>query len=71
MEHVATVNAYELKSGGFRGVALVDGVRHASELFDTLSAATYWAKQKAWDLCGPVRYAPLRRRGEYLANCWK
>jgi len=72
--HVATINAYELKTGGFRGVCFdrENKVRHASDdLFETLEQAAFWAKNKAWEMYGAAgNLAPVRKRGEYLANVW-
>jgi hypothetical protein len=73
MTQVATVTAYEAKDGTF-SIAMRDEVTgkivraygHAD-----LSSATYAAKMLAWDALGPVKYAKLNRKGEYLANVWK
>jgi len=72
--HVATIAAYPIKDelgGGFRGVYKpVGGERVPSERFETLEEAKFWAKNEAWKLHTGCRYAPLNRRGEYLANIW-
>lgn len=73
-KHIATIAAYPLKNGGFRGVMLNRETRErvASDIFETLEAARFWAKSQAhaaYDEDGYV-LAPIRRRGEYLANVW-
>ena len=71
---VGVCNAYELKTGGYRGVFLrsSDKERFASvELFETLEQARFWSKAKAWELFpDKAIFAPVRRHGEYLANVW-
>jgi hypothetical protein len=71
--HVATITAYEAKDGTFsiamRNIVTSKVIRAYSHV--TLSSATYAAKMLAWDTFGPVKYAKLNRRGEYLANVWK
>lgn len=76
--NVATIAAYPIKTelgGGFRGVMLVaipTKVRHASDRFETLEEAKFWAKTKAHEAYEEAGYslAPLRRNGEYQANVW-
>ena len=73
VKHVATVTAYEAKDGTF-SIAMRNEV--TSEIVRAyghadLSSATYAAKMLAWDALGPVKYAKLNRKGEYLANVWK
>lgn len=75
--HVATIAAYPIKDelgGGFRGVMLVVSpkVRHASDRFETLEQAKFWAKTKAHETYEEAGYslAPFRRKGEYQANVW-
>lgn len=71
------VAAYEIKAecgGGFRGVFFVRETkeRRASERFETLEDARYWAKSQAHEAYNADGYslAPLRRRGGYEANVW-
>lgn len=75
--HIATIAAYpidEAKGGGFRGVLLNRSTkeRKASDRFDTLEQARYWAQVQAHEAYDAVGYslAPVRRKGEYLANVW-
>ena len=72
VQHIATINAYELQAGGFRGVMLIyEGkVRTTSEVLDTLEAAKFWAQNEAWKMYNGCRLAPTRRKGEYFANVW-
>ena len=73
MRHTHTINAYGLKAGGFRGVIRNEetGVITRSDLFPTLSAATFWAKTEAWEATNKQsKLAPLNRCGEYFANVW-
>lgn len=73
-KHIATVAAYPLKTGGYRGVMLNHETKEriASDVFDTLEAARLWAKSQAHSAYDAVGYAlaPIRRRGEYRANVW-
>jgi hypothetical protein len=77
VSHIATIAAYPIKEtlgGGFRGVLLVceTKARVASDRFETLTEARYWAQMeahKAYDARG-YSLAPLRRKGEYQANVW-
>lgn len=75
--HIATIAAYPIKDelgGGFRGVFFVRETkeRRASDRFDTIEQATYWAKVQAHEAYDAEGYslAPLRKRGEYQANVW-
>lgn len=70
--HVATIAAYEVKTGGFRGVFKKIGEeRIASDVFETLEEAKFWAKTKAHEVYAPsYSLAPLRLKGEYRANVW-
>lgn len=73
-KHIATIAAYPLKDGGYRGVFLNRDTKEriASDRLDTLEAAKFWAKTKAHEAYDAVGYslAPLRRKGEYQANVW-
>lgn len=71
VKHIATVAAYPLKDGGFRGAIInrETKARSQSDVCDTLEAAIYWAKKEAFAYNGS-RLAPLRRKGEYYANVW-
>lgn len=74
-KHVATIAAYEMKVGGFRGVYKAKGEpRVPSEtLFQTLAEARFWAQTQAFNRHGHepgYTVASVRRRGEYLANIW-
>jgi hypothetical protein len=70
---VATVTAYEAKDDTFSAVMRDEVTREIVRKigYSTLSSATYAAKMMAWDAFGPVRYAKLNRKGEYLANVWQ
>lgn len=73
-KHIATIAAYPTKTGGFRGVMLNRETKErvASDEFETLEAARFWAQSQAhaaYDADG-YALAPLRRRGEYQANVW-
>lgn len=76
--HIATLAAYPIKEslgGGFRGVFFIRETkeRKASDRFDTLEQARYWAQSQAWDHYAKVpgfSVAPIRKRGEYQANVW-
>jgi hypothetical protein len=69
--HVATINAFPNKFGTFTGVIRDEATREViRERFSTYDDARNWIKSKAWEMFGPVKYASIRRKGEYLANCW-
>lgn len=72
--HIATLNAYEIKGGGFRGVYFVreTKTRVASEVLETLEAAKFFAKTKAHEAHAAEGYtlAPVYKKGEYYANVW-
>ena len=72
--HTATIAAYPIKDelgGGFRGVYKAIGQdRIASDRFDTLEQAKFWAKKMAGQLHAGCRLAAYRRKGEYKANVW-
>lgn len=71
-EHVATVNAFANKFGTFTGAVLIKSTGAVErERFPTFDAARNWCKSRAWEICGPVEFAAMRRKGEYLANVWK
>lgn len=71
VKHIATIAAYPIKGGGFRGAVVnrETRVRCQSDVLDTLEAAIYWAKKEAFTYDGS-RLAPLRLKGEYRANVW-
>jgi len=73
-KHIATIAAYPLKDGGFRGVMLNHETKEriASEVCETLEQAKFWAKSQAHNVYDEVGYAlaALRRKGEYRANVW-
>lgn len=71
-QHVATINAFPNKFGTFTGVIRNEETREIiRERFDTYDAAKNWVRIKAWEMFGPINYASLRRKNEYLANCWR
>ena len=71
MRHVATINAFPNKFGSFTGAVRNEETRYVlSERFATFDEARNFVKGKAWEAFGPVNYASLRRKGEYLANVW-
>ena len=70
--HVATINAFENKFGSWTGAILNKETKEViRERFATYDEARNWVKTKAWEMFGPINYASMRRKGEYLANCWK
>ena len=72
MKHVATINAFPNKFGTFSGAIRSEKTRIITrERFDTFDEARNWVKIKSWELFGPIKYAPIARKGEYFANCWK
>lgn len=69
--HVATINAFANKFGTFTGAIRNEATREIiRERFATYDEARNWVKITAWEKFGPIHYASMRRRGEYLANCW-
>ena len=73
--HVATAFAYELKTGGFRGVLTSKGTTIArSEVVSTLEAARHFAKSAAWthfSSCdGFSIAAAYRGKYPYIGNVW-
>ena len=72
MIHVATINAFANKFGTYTGAIRNEETKQViRERFETYDEARNWVKRRAWEMFGEIRYAPLRRRGEYLANCWR
>jgi hypothetical protein len=71
MTHVATINAFANKFGGFTGAIRNEATREVvRERFATYDEAKNFVRTKTWEMFGPVNYAALRRKGEYLANVW-
>jgi hypothetical protein len=69
--HVATVNAFANKFGGFTGAIRNEATKVVTrERFATYDEARNWVKATAWEVCGPVRFAAMPRKGEYFANVW-
>ena len=69
--HLATINAFPNKFGSFTGAIRNEETREIiRERFSTYDEARNWVKAKAWEMFGPVRYAHITRKGEYLANVW-
>ncbi len=70
--HVATINAFPNKFGTFTGAIRDEASRKIiRQRFETYDEARNWVKVTAWEMFGPVNYASMNRKGEYLANCWK
>jgi hypothetical protein len=73
---VATIYAYELKVGGFRGIyiAKTEGGEYLkSEILKTLEDARYWAKSQAFERYGKepgFNIASYRGKYAYNANVW-
>jgi hypothetical protein len=71
-KHVATINAFKNKFGTYTGAIRNEETREIiRERFETYDDARNWVKTKAWDMFGPIHYAGMPRKGEYLANCWR
>jgi hypothetical protein len=70
--HVATVNAFANKFGTYTGAIRNEATREViRERFETFDEARNFVRTKAWELFGEVSFAPMKRKGEYFANCWK
>lgn len=70
--HIATVNAFANKFGTFSAAILDKATGEVvRERFATFDEARNFARTKAWEMFGPVHFAPMRRKGEYLANVWQ
>lgn len=70
--HVATLNAFANKFGGFTGAVRNEATREVvRQRFATYDDARNFVRAKAWELFGPVNYASMPRKGEYYANVWK
>ncbi len=71
MHHVATINAFPNKFGTFSGAIRNEMTKEIVRgRFATYDEARKWVKAQAWEMFGPVRYASMPRKGEYLANVW-
>ena len=69
--HVATINAFANKFGTYTGAIRDEATREViRERFETFDEARNWVKTTAWKKFGPINYAGMPRKGEYLANCW-
>jgi hypothetical protein len=69
--HVATINAFANKFGTFTGAIRNEATREViRERFSTYDEAKNFVRIKAWEMFGPVNYASMPRKGEYLANVW-
>jgi len=69
--HVATINAFPNKFGTYSGAIRNEETREIiRERFETYDEARNWVKAKAWEMFGPVHFARITRKGEYLANVW-
>lgn len=70
--HVATINAFPNKFGTFTGAILNKETNTVErERFDTFDGARNWCRTRAWEVLGPVTFASMPRKGEYLANVWQ
>ncbi len=71
-KHIATVNAFKNKFGTYSGAIRNEETREIiRERFDTYDEARNWVKTKAWEMFGPIHFASMPRKDEYLANCWR
>ena len=62
MTHVATINAFANKFGGFTGAIRNEATREVvRERFATYDEAKNFVRTKAWEMFGSVNYAALRR----------
>ncbi len=69
--HLATINAFPNKFGTFTGAIRNESTKEViRERFQTYDEARNWTKTKVWEMFGPVKYAAMPRKGEYLANVW-
>jgi hypothetical protein len=71
--HIATVTAFENKNGSFSYAIRNEETREVTRAsgFKTLCEARNAVRQIAWDTFGAITFAPMARKGEYLANAWK
>jgi hypothetical protein len=71
-EHIATITAFKNKFGNFSGIIRCEKTKEKTiKRFDSYDDARNWVKSTAWEKFGPVKYASIPRKGEYLANCWQ
>jgi hypothetical protein len=69
--HAATITAFANKFGTFSAVIRNEETKEKIvERFATFEEAKNFCRLEAWKIFGPGRYAPLPRKGEYLANYW-
>lgn len=69
--HVATINAFANKFGGYTGAIRNELTKEVvRERFATYDEARNFVKIKTWEVFGPVNYASMPRKGEYYANVW-
>ena len=70
--HVATINAFANKFGTYSGAIRDEATKEiVRERFETFEAAKNWVRAEAWKKFGPISFAPMHRKGEYYANCWR
>ena len=68
---LATIAAFPNKFGTFTGAIRYEATKEIiRERFATYDEARNFVRLTVWDKLGPVRYASMRRKGEYLANVW-
>lgn len=71
MTHVATITAFANKHGDYSVAIRNEETKEIlRERFPSYDEARNFAKTKAWELFGPIKYASIKRKDEYLANCW-
>lgn len=71
MHHVASIAAFKNKFGTYSAAIRNEETKEIiRERFSTYDEARNFAKSKAWELFGPVRFASMPLKGEYRANCW-
>lgn len=71
--HIATVTAFENKNRSFSYAIRNEETREVTRQsgFQTLCYARNAVRKIAWDTFGPITFAPMARKGEYIANAWK
>ena len=69
--HIATVMAFANKFGDYTG-AIFDEVTKevVKERFETFDAARNFVRMAASARYGAIKFAPIRRKGQYYANVW-